>query len=1060
MKLKIKLQEYQTEAVRAVTDVFRSQPHQDPNRYRTFLPKYTSSGRKEDKTLYDRPDQEIEGAGNAAVQLSDKQLLDNIREIQTRHGLPLSKSLSKESGAVQIDVEMETGTGKTYVYIKTIYELYRLYGWSKFIIVVPSIAIREGVRKSFETYESHFRDYYVPLFEREGREFQPIRYFVYDSDRLEELRTFGEAGLRVMIINAQAFNASFKEVKNNTASRIIYSRRDNFGSRKPIDAVADTRPIIIEDEPQRLEGKETQKGLKKFNPLFTLYFSATHLTVHNTVYALDPLDAYRKKLVKRIEVKAIHDAHNPGTSAYLYLQGIMLSPKEPPKARIELFVKSKAGTVSRKSVTLQQGDDLFIKSGELAAYKDLRVEEIDPGKGMMLITGGVELHPRRPIGNGQDEENIRRIQIRETIKSHLQKEQELFPRGIKVLSLFFIDHVADYRSYDEENNPLPGKLQEWFEEIYEEERERLLSMQLPEEYREYLLRDDPGRIHRGYFSIDKNGRSVDSKLKRGTDESSDPSDYDLILRDKEQLLSFDEPTRFIFSHSALREGWDNPNIFQICTLRPTTGEIQKRQSVGRGLRICVNKYGERQDLETLGEDAVHRINLLTVIANESYADFTRALQNDISANLRQRPSHADIAYLSQPLNIDGKRYQLSMSQVFKVQTYLVQNDYVDVDKDFVVTPNLEAAKAAGTFAPLPKSLEEVKPAVMALLKGLADPASLKYRVDQAGGTVINKTNDYFKNAEFQKLWASIRHKYYYTVHYDSGKLIEDAVKAIDERLSVRTLIYEVERGVQNAEKGDDFSVTTKSHEDNSRKVDASSPTGTKYDPVGAIASRTHLLRSTVTEILRRIGKEKFDLFRVNPEEFISGVSKLIMDQKRSSTFVRGLSYRKSERAYQSYIFTTSINPEASNYIESKEKHVTPYVEVDSDIERQFAAEVERQPEVTVYAKLPRAYKIPTPVGNYSPDWALVVRKGDENHLYLVVETKGTVEVDQLRPVEDTKIESAKKLFNEVISTCDFKVEYKQVRDYESLLSENTGTEGQRERNGGDACPAGSDGNKE
>ena len=1030
MEFKIKLQEYQTEAVEAVTEVFRGQPRQGDRRYRTFIQAHTAG--KSQASLFG----ELEGFGNAEVELSDEALIENVRRVQSEWRLPLSKSLSKGPGRIQLDIEMETGTGKTYVYIKTIYELYRRYGWSKYIIVVPSIAIREGVLKSFSTYERHFQDYYTEVLSKEGREFQPLQAFVYDSDRLEELRTFGDAGLRVMIINSQAFNSSFTEGKNNNAARIIYSTRDSFGSRRPIEAVADTRPIIIQDEPQRLEGDKTQKSLLNFRPLFTLYYSATHRTKHDTIYALDALDAYRKKLVKRIEVKGIEEVNNPGTSAYLYLQEIILSKKEQPKARVELFVKGAGGTVRRKSVTLLPEDDLYIASGELEAYRGLVVEGIEPLRGLIRISGGLVLRRGEPVGNERDEENIRKIQIRETVKSHLEKEAELYDAGIKVLSLFFIDHVSDYRIYEEDeagNAVTPGKLQTWFEEIYEEEKRRLLSrLSLSEKYRKYLEGVPTAETHRGYFSQDKKGKSIDTVLKRGSDESDTPSDYELILKDKERLLSFEEPARFIFSHSALREGWDNPNIFQICTLRPTKGEIQKRQSVGRGLRICVNQRGERQDLETLGADRVHEVNLLTVIANESYADFTEKLQEDIRQNLRLRPHAADREYLSTPLRIDGTDYRLTEAQTTRLQSYLLDNGYVD-EKDFAPTPKLAEDFAKDQMEAFPEKLSEVLPAVKSLIAGLTDSTSLEDIVAKAEDKSLdNDLNENFDKEEFRALWKRLNHKYYYTVHYNSRNLVTKAIAALGDRLSVRTLRYEVERGLQNAETADDFGKSQRA-----REVSLLSSYGkssaVQYDVVGSIASRTKLLRTTIAEILRGLTPEKFDLLRLNPEDFIANASKIILGEK-ATTFVKGLSYRASDQTFDNTIFTSTIKGMPGNYKPHGEKHITPYAEVDSEIEEQFALDLDKAKEVTVYAKLPRAYKIPTPVGDYSPDWAIAFDDGNTHHVYFVAETKGTLDDMDLRPIEKGKIDSARVLFESVVSSDGIPVMYKQVRTYGDLLN--------------------------
>lgn len=548
MKFKFKIQQYQTEAVENTVNVFAGQPAQHGLKgYRIDL------GKRAQTIAFDG---ENSGYSNGEIVLTNEKLLDNIRDIQVAQLIQPSTTLAKGQGRVNLDIEMETGTGKTYVYIKTMFELNRRYGWSKYIVVVPSIAIREGVAKSFTMLEDHFMEHY-------GKK---ARWFVYNSSNLQQLDQFSQdSGIAVMIINTQAFAASMKEGARNKESRIIYSKRDEFASRRPIDVIAANRPIIIMDEPQKMEGGATQTGLKKFNPLFTLNYSATHKTKHDTVYALDAYDAYKARLVKRIQVQGFEIKNLRGTNHYLYLDGIELSPKHPPVARIELETRNAAGAIRRGIKKFDVGDDLRAESG-LAEYEGFTVTEINPrGRGYVTFLNGTTISCGEVIGDST-EEAMQRVQIRETIRAHFEKEKELFNRGIKCLSLFFIDEVANYRQYDDEGNEVKGK----FQRIFEEEYARLVNKYVTisdTDYDKYLRRFTPQEVHRGYFSIDKKGRSVNSKVKRGTDMSDDISAYDLILKNKERLLSFEEPTRFIFSHSALREGWDNPNVFQICTLR-------------------------------------------------------------------------------------------------------------------------------------------------------------------------------------------------------------------------------------------------------------------------------------------------------------------------------------------------------------------------------------------------------------------------------------------------------------------------------------------------------------
>ena len=626
MKFQFKIQGYQTEAVEDTMNVFRGQPKRDPKHYRRDVGKIAKG------TLF--LEDEEAGYRNADVELDKKQLLANIREMQVRNQIVPSTTLASGHGVVNLDVEMETGTGKTYVYIKTMFELNKQYGWSKFIIVVPSIAIREGVAKSFRMLEDHFMEHY-------GKK---ARWFVYNSSNLNQLDQFSQdSGISVMIINTQAFAASLKEGGRSKESRIIYSQRDEFGSRRPIDVIAANRPIIIMDEPQKMEGAATQSALAKFNPLFVLNYSATHKTRHDTIYALDAYDAYREQLVKRIHVQGFEVKNLKGTSGYMYIDGMVLSPKRPPEVRIELECKRADGSIRREVKKFATGDSLFAASG-LAQYEDYVISEINPrGRGYVSFLNGTTIYCGDVVGD-TNEDAMQRVQIRQTIIAHLTKEKELFNRGIKCLSLFFIDEVGHYRQYDEDGNEVKGK----FQRIFEEEYARIINDYISvfdTPYDMYLRRFKPYETHKGYFSIDKKGRSVNSDTKRGSDISDDISAYDLILRNKERLLSFEEPTRFIFSHSALREGWDNPNVFQICTLRHSNSTTAKRQEVGRGLRICVDKNGIRQDKELLGED-VHEVNQLTVIANESYSDFTTALQRETREALRDRAVAASHDYFA------------------------------------------------------------------------------------------------------------------------------------------------------------------------------------------------------------------------------------------------------------------------------------------------------------------------------------------------------------------------------------------------------------------------------
>ena len=1005
MKFKFKIQQYQTDAVENTVNVFAGQPAQQGQKgYRIDL------GKRAQTIAFEGEDS---GYSNGEIVLTNEQILDNIRDIQVAQLIQPSTSLAKGQGRVSLDIEMETGTGKTYVYIKTMFELNRRYGWCKFIVVVPSIAIREGVAKSFSMLEDHFMEHY-------GKK---ARWFVYNSSNLQQLDQFSQdSGISVMIINTQAFAASMKEGAKNKESRIIYSKRDEFASRRPIDVIAANRPIIIMDEPQKMEGEATQTALKKFNPLFTLNYSATHKTKHDTIYALDAYDAYKERLVKRIQVQGFEIKNLRGTSHYLYLDGIELSPKHPPVARIELETRNAAGAIRREIKKFDVGDDLRAESG-LAEYEGFTVTEINPrGRGYVTFLNGTTISCGEVIGDS-NEEAMQRVQIRETIRAHFEKEKELFNRGIKCLSLFFIDEVANYRQYDDEGNEVKGK----FQRIFEEEYARLVNNYMTvfdTDYDKYLRRFHPCETHRGYFSIDKKGRSVNSAVKRGSDLSDDISAYDLILKNKERLLSFDEPTRFIFSHSALREGWDNPNVFQICTLRHSNSTTTKRQEVGRGLRLCVDKDGVRQDKQTLGDD-IHAINVLTVIANESYADFTSALQRETREALRDRVTAASQDYFIGRIVKDasGEQHKISLAEASTIIGYLYQNDYVDDDGR--LTPTYLSAADKGELAPLPPKLQPISEGVMKLVAGIFNPKVLDDMVEPVETTTPeNNLNENFDNERFQEMWNEINNKYVYTVHYDSNELIEKVVVALRANLTVTKLQYVKVTGTQDDDKVTEFGNTKTT----TSELSDVSTSNVPYDLVGDIARGARLTRRSVVKILQGIDN-KVLLFKNNPEEFIRNVVKTIREQK-ATMIVEHISYNRIAGKYDSSIFVPERKLNINKVIEAQ-KHITPYIAFDSDGERKFAEALEGATEVQVYAKLPRKLKIPTPVGNYAPDWAIVFNDGTVRHVFFVAETKGSLDGMELRGVEKAKTECAKKLFNRISTS---KVRYGVVDKFENLYN--------------------------
>lgn len=967
------------------------------------------------------------GYKNEAVELTDEQLLKNIHALQSENNIRLSPSLVKDLGRVSLDIEMETGTGKTYVYIKTMFELNKRYGWTKFIVVVPSIAIREGVKKSFEITAEHFMEHY-------GKK---ARFFVYNSSNLNQLDNFSQnSGINVMIINTQAFASSLKEDGRSKEARIIYSKRDEFGSRRPIDVIKANRPIIILDEPQKMGGNVTQKALKNFNPLFSLNYSATHAKQHNTVYVLDALDAFNKKLVKKIEVKGFEVKNFRGTDGYLYLEQIVLSSKKPPMAKIELEI-AYSKSINRETRILGVGDDLYYISQEMEQYKGYTISEIDPLSNSVTFTNGNVIKAGDVVGD-VSERDMRRIQIRETILSHFEKEEKLFDMGIKCLSLFFIDEVAKYRQYDENGDEVLGEYGVMFEQEYISVLNEYLTL-FDTPYQKYLrtVCSDVTAAHKGYFSIDKKGHSVDSPIKRGSEFSDDISAYDLILKNKERLLSFDEPTRFIFSHSALREGWDNPNVFQICTLKHSDSNTAKRQEVGRGLRLCVNQSGNRMDAQTCG-DTVHNINMLTVVASESYRSFVSALQDDTKNVLHDRPTVATSEYFAgKYVKVDGVPTLIDDKAANAIEFYLIKNDYIDENRK--VTDKYRSDAASNSLAPLPDALQHMAEGIHMLVQAVYDDTVLESMFSDGHESKVkdNPLNENFAKKEFQALWNQINHKYAYTVEFDSDELIRKAIAHIDEKLFVSELQYTTTIGRQKdemnkyeVERGASFG-REKTRTQTLKHAETSQ---VKYDLVGKVAEGTVLTRKTASAILQGIRIDKLYMFKNNPEEFISKVIRLINEQK-ANMIVEHISYDVIEGQYDSAIFTAEKSSQSFDKAFLAKKAIQDYVFTDGSaeksIERKFAEDLDAAEEVCVYAKLPRTFKIPTPVGNYSPDWAIAFYEGTVKHIFFVAETKGTMESLNLRPIEQAKIACAKKLFNEMSTS---NVRYHDVDSYQSLLN--------------------------
>lgn len=1015
MKLKFKNQEYQTEAVEDVVDCFEGQLKSDGL--------YHGGASSERIDM----DEHWGRFRNAKVEITHSQILKNINGVQRRRGLTISKSLddfvtpnpndlsgyketAKEIAPIHLDIEMETGTGKTYCYIKTIFEMHQRYGWSKFIVVVPSIAIREGVLKSFEITADHFAETYK----------ERARYFGYDSKRLHELEAFSsDRKICVMVVNTQAFSSKSKD------NRRIHAVLDEFQSRKPIDIISAARPILILDEPQKIKGSATLKSLPDFKSLFVLRYSATHVVQHNRVHSLNAVEAFNKKLVKKIVVRGIKVHGRGGSNGYMYLEQIETS-KRNPVARIEIEVKSASGETSRKIQRIKVNDSLFLKSKKMGQYRNCRVSEINAMENKVKLSNGIVLNAGEPVGDIHDKD-IRRIQIRETVRAHLEKERQLLSRGIKVLSLFFIDEVKKYRDYNVEDTM--GEYARIFEEEYEEQVKEFLS-QNDETYNSYLRGIKTRSTHEGYFSIDKKTNKLTNPEMKRDGYSDDVDAYDLILRNKERLLSLEEPVRFIFSHSALREGWDNPNVFSMCMLKRSDNSISRRQEVGRGLRLCVDRTGERVDDPV----DVHDVNELTVVANESYTEFVDGLQTEISSSLTGRQLEVTEEYFSgKVINVDNKKVEISKMMARTIYHYLVRNRYVDENNS--ITEIYHDCRDTNTLESLPEDIAEFSKQIFHLIDTVFSSYKLP-KVEDGRMKRHNSLNSNFEKKEFVDLWKCINRKASYQVDFRSSELIKKCVKTLNERLHVPTLHYVIEKGVQESritdqslQRGEGFSARPQVLREQGR----SPRTSVKYDLVGVIAESCRLKRSTVAGILSKIKSDKFRLFSENPEHFISEVSKIVKDET-ATVVIEDLTYDMSSETYDIDIFTENqIRQDFSDAIKVK-NHIYDYVIYDSKIEEKFAKDLDQADEVVVYAKLPRGFQIPTPVGNYNPDWAISFKNGDVRHTYFVAETKGSLSSMDIRGAEVNKIKCARKFFEEIGKRgTRSRVKYKAVTSFSELL---------------------------
>lgn len=1009
MKLKFKTQAYQTAAVQAVIDCFKGQvPHHGGVRYRLDpgSQKAALAGPQGALTLeaatHEAAAEKEAAFRNADFNLSDTALLENIRAVQQGQNLPISDALVKTKVAkVNLDVEMETGTGKTYCYIKTIFELNKQYGWSKFIIVVPSIAIREGVAKSLQITSEHFLETYQ----------KKARFFIYNSKQLHHLESFSsDAGINVMVINVQAFAA------RGADNRRIYDVLDDFQSRKPIDVISANRPILILDEPQKMEGAATLKSLEEFKALMVLRYSATHKTTHNKIHRLDALDAYNQKLVKKIAVRGIAVKGLAGTAGYMYLQSIEISSKKPPEARVEFEQKLAGGNIKRVVRKLSKGDNLFDLSNGLDQYRDgFVVADINANSDTLSFTNGVELTVGDATGD-VTEAALRRIQIREAIKAHFDKEQALFQQGVKVLTLYFIDEVVKYRDYDSPDEK--GDYARIFEEEYQLYLNEVLDLdETP--YVKYLRGISAEKTHSGYFSIDKKSKRLADPTVAARGENAGLSDdvdaYDLILKDKERLLSFAEPVRFIFSHSALREGWDNPNVFVICALKHSDNTISRRQEVGRGLRLSVNQSGDRMDHPA----TVHDVNVLTVVASESYKDFVAALQRDISGSLSARPRVADEAFFTgKVLKTESGDVAITPQLAKQIYKYLLKHDYTD-DADRI-TSKYHEAKKDGALAALPPELVPHAEQVFKLIDSVFSENQLP-EIGDDRKPKKNPLNANFEKQEFTELWNRINRKAAYSVDFDHDELVQKAVKTLNDKdagLRVTPLQYTIQHGEQAAavtydgiKGGTAFELKDFETEDNRVSIHSA----VRYDLIGKLAEGTQLTRRTVTDILKGLNAAVFAQFKTNPESFIAEAIRLINEQK-ATVIIEHLAYDPVEDKFDLDIFTAGqTKQDFSNAVKTPKHHIYDFVLPDSGSkpEREFAEALEASAEVVVYAKLPRGFLIPTPVGDYNPDWAISFKEGSVKHIYFVAETKGSMSSMDLREIEKTKIKCARKFFDEM-----------------------------------------------
>ncbi|AUD80072.1 type III restriction endonuclease subunit R [Kangiella profundi] len=978
--------EYQRQAIESVVDVFEGQETCQTNF--TVAPLQYA----EQQSI---PGMETNlGIGNRLM-LLDEDIHNNIRKIQLRNGLAPSESFSSKDG-IHLTVEMETGTGKTYVYLRTIFEMNRKYGFTKFIIVVPSVAIKEGVHKSLRMTSTHFKELY------ENTNFD---YFVYDSSKLSDVRNFATSpDIQIMVINIDAFRKSFTDPSKADKANIIHRAHDRMSGIKPIEFIQDTNPIVIVDEPQSVDTTDKSKeAIASLNPMCTLRYSATHVEKHHMLYKLDSVDAYEQKLVKQIEVAGIEvqDGHN---KAYIKLLSVN-NKKSPITAKVEIDSRLRSGSIKRKAITVKSGDDLLEKSGGRDIYDGYIIDDIycEKGNEYISFTSKSDILKIGQAVGEVDPDEFKRIQIRKTIEEHLDKEMRLRPLGIKVLSLFFIDKVANYRSYDENGNPQKGKFALMFEEEYQRAIKKPKYQSL---FEGADLETVAEGVHNGYFAVDKkkdakgNEMMKDASGKTAADEGA----YNLIMKDKERLLSFDSKLKFIFSHSALKEGWDNPNVFQICTLNESSSVIKKRQEIGRGLRICVNQEGERVH----GFD----VNTLTVMANESYEDFAEKLQKEIEEEEGIKFGVVEehlFANIVIPVDEHNSEY-LGVEASQKLWEHFNAAGYIN--KKGKVQDLLKNDLQSGELN-IPDEFKAHTPQIAAVLKKVAGNLNIKNRDDKKKVT-LNKA--VYLSPEFKELWERIKYKTTFRVDFNVDALVQKCADEIKANLQVgkARFIYrkakaEIDRGGVHAEQVQE---TASVYDSRAFQLP---------DLITYLQNETNLTRRTIVRILSDSGR--LESFKNNPQKFIEQVTAIIQKQMRLF-IVKGIKYQKigDEHYYSQELFDDN---ELFGYLHKNmlatQKSVFDHVVYDSDVELEFARSFEQSDDIKLYAKLPDWFKIDTPLGTYNPDWAVLIEVDGKDKLYFVVETKGSLFTDALRPMEKAKIDCGKAHFKALGNDVDFKV---------------------------------------